>query len=236
MAWRVLRSGKKSAHTLMEIDRDLLQNLKPSDPPLLHLYEWQHPSATMGLFIDPNKFLNLNELSKNGVELAKRPTGGGIVFHLSDLAFSVLVPAGHPAFSLNPLANYAFVNEKVKKVIQRFAPQTADLLEEENEKVSPSCERFCMAHPTKYDVMVGGKKVGGAAQRKTREGYLHQGSIFIAPLPEAFLNAVLLEAPLVAHAMKENSFPLLQPEWTKQELESVRKSLCALLIEEFTNV
>ena len=59
--------------------------------PLLHLYQWDGPSATYGYFIDPSKYLDLNKLRQHHVALARRPTGGGIVFHIWDLAFSFLI-------------------------------------------------------------------------------------------------------------------------------------------------
>src|SRR5437667_12195247 len=35
----------------------------------------------------------------------------------------------------------------------------------------------CFANPVRADVLVDGRKVAGAAQRRTRSGLLHQGSI-----------------------------------------------------------
>src|SRR6266700_1709494 len=35
----------------------------------------------------------------------------------------------------------------------------------------------CFANPVRADVMLNGRKVAGAAQRRTRAGLLHQGSI-----------------------------------------------------------
>ena len=38
-------------------------------------------------------------------------------------------------------------------------------------------ESLCFARPTGYDILVEGAKVAGGAQRATRDGLLHQGSI-----------------------------------------------------------
>ena len=35
----------------------------------------------------------------------------------------------------------------------------------------------CFANPVRADVMMNGRKIAGAAQRRTRSGLLHQGSI-----------------------------------------------------------
>ena len=114
---QILNTGAHSAQENMALDEKLLFEMSPQSDPILHLYEWGAPSATYGYFIDPAKFLDLNKLRQLRVTLARRPTGGGIVFHIWDLAFSFLLPSLHPRFSLNTLENYRFVNESVLEVM-----------------------------------------------------------------------------------------------------------------------
>jgi lipoate-protein ligase A len=40
-----------------------------------------------------------------------------------------------------------------------------------------SCDNDCFANPVRADVMMDGRKIAGAAQRRTRRGLLQQGSI-----------------------------------------------------------
>ena len=40
-----------------------------------------------------------------------------------------------------------------------------------------SCDYNCFANPVRADVMMDGRKIAGAAQRRTRRGLLQQGSI-----------------------------------------------------------
>ncbi len=47
----------------------------------------------------------------------------------------------------------------------------------------------CFANPVVSDVIESGRKIAGAAQRKTRSGLLHQGSIQRGNLDERFRNA-----------------------------------------------
>jgi len=193
MDW--IDTGKRSAIENMELDSALLQDLGDSQELLLHFYDWEKPSATYGHFIKPEEFLQ-----EGKIDLAKRPTGGGIVFHVTDFAFSVLVPKGHPGYSENTLENYAFIN---KKVIEALGG--GELLPEEPEALDSASKSFCMAKPTRYDVMINGKKVGGAAQRRTQHGYLHQGTIFLKKLSEEFLHSVLLPETRVLEGIKANS-------------------------------
>ncbi|QVL58405.1 MAG: hypothetical protein KFB93_08750 [Simkaniaceae bacterium] len=220
----------------MAIDAELLEKMKPDDPPILHLYEWERDSATYGYFLDPKKFLDLEKAEAQGLSLARRPTGGGIIFHVSDLAFSVLVPANFPHYSTNTLDNYDFINSAVKRGVKTFFKdaESLSLLPEEPAPLDESCRHFCMAKPTKYDVMLEGRKIAGAAQRRRKQGYLHQGSIAIALPKENFLNKVLLKGTLVHEAMLANTFSLLGRKWTANDLEEVRKTLKHQLQEELT--
>ncbi len=234
--WKILDTGKGSAQENMAIDANLLEKMKPDDSPILHLYDWEGKAATYGYFLDPGKFLDLAVAERVGLSLVRRPTGGGIIFHVSDFAFSVLVPANFPHYSTNTLDNYDFINTAVKRGVNNFleTSESLTLLPEEPTPLDESCRHFCMTKPTKYDVMLQGRKIAGAAQRQRKQGYLHQGSIAIALPKENFLNEVLLEGTQVHEAMLENTFSILGREWTPNDLEEVRETLKRQLQEELT--
>ena len=216
----------------MALDRDLLLSLKDKPRPILHLYDWQEDAATFGHFIKPEEHLNVEKAKRRGLDLARRPTGGGIVFHIADLAFSVLVPAGHPGYHENTLKNYEWVNGRLRAALEPYV-KGSELL-----PASPmgrgATFHFCMAKPTVYDVMVNGQKVGGAAQRRMRFGYLHQGTISLGALPEEYLADVLLPGTGVLEAMRELTFSLLPEGWTRGDLEEMRGELKNALNEVFT--
>lgn len=234
--WKILDTGRARAQENMAIDAKLLEEMKPDDAPILHLYEWEGDAATYGHFLDPKKFLDLDRAKALGLSLARRPTGGGIIFHVSDLAFSVLVPANFPHYSTNTLDNYDFINSAVKRAVNNLFENTGNLslLPEEPTPLDESSRHFCMAKPTIYDVMLGNRKIAGAAQRRRKQGYLHQGSISIALPKESFLSQVLLTGTQVKEAMEANTFSILGNEWTKEDLEEVRNKLKQQLQKELT--
>jgi lipoate-protein ligase A len=212
----------------MEIDTDLLSKLEAtSSSPILHLYDWQVPSATYGHFIHPSDHLSEDVFNKNYLDLAKRPTGGGLILHTNDWAFSVLVPAAHEAFSVNTLDNYAFVNRLVIEVIAHFTGRSAtlSLLQNEWETIDSSSRHFCMAKPTKYDVMLDGKKVCGGAQRRTRSGFLHQGTISLSLPDKDFLEKILPPNTRVSQDMFENTCPLLSGSSSAKNLVETKREL-----------
>lgn len=228
--WNILDTGAASAEENMLLDAELLETLDPHALPILHFYDWAGDSATYGHFVNPADFLNLQQAKKLGLNLGKRPTGGGIVFHIWDLAFSVLIPAGHPQFSENTLDNYAFVNNRVLGAIDAFIGNQPELIPENAPAFDTACTRFCMAQPTKYDVVLQGKKIAGAAQRKTKRGFLHQGTIALKMPSEDYLRKVLLPETKVLEAIQAHTFALLENE---EDLEEGRRALREELQNQF---
>lgn len=234
MRWKVLDTGKSSAAINMETDARLLENLSKLSAPLLHFYDWETTSATYGYFTKPEEHLHLANLQNHELTLARRPTGGGIIFHQYDLAFSALVPSDFVKFSMNTMENYAFINSRVILALSIFlqGKELPQLLPEEDKEIRPFCASFCMAKPTKYDVMLGGRKVGGGAQRRTKDGYLHQGSICLALPHEAFFKDILRESACVYDSMLKHSCVLIDSTHPKTVAEA-RDTLKDLLINAF---
>ncbi len=232
--WKILDTGVNSAQKNMDIDAALLSQIRPNDPPLLHFYDWEQSSGTYGYFLNIKKFLDLEKARSKGLCLARRPTGGGIIFHFCDLVFSAIVPSTCPGFSPCTIDNYRFINNYVRKAVEMFfhTSQIPALLPRDPSPSALPSSHFCMAKPTIYDVMIGGKKIAGAAQRRQKQGYLHQGSIAIA-LPEQTLQEVLLPGAEVIEAIRLHSLPILKTPYTQVELQSVRRELRHLLIKSF---
>ena len=208
----------------MAKDASLLADLGPS--PLLHFYAWDRPSATYGYFIQIGDWI---QEAQQEVSFARRPTGGGIIFHLFDYAFSFLLPSAHPSFSDDPIKNYAFVNGLVLEAIAPLYPPSLALTPATALTDSP----FCTAKPTIYDLLVHGQKVAGSAQRKKRQGYLHQGTISLAP-PDLSLLLRVIKDKKTAETIYNQSLAILPPNWTPQELADLREEVKNLLILQFT--
>jgi lipoate-protein ligase A len=210
----------------MKWDESLLQSLEHHPRPILHFYNWEQPAVTYGYFMDPSLHLKSGTDLKSG----RRPTGGGMIFHHCDLAFAVLIPAAHPGYSVNTLSNYAFINEAVRKAIEKFKVNTPAFFQKEC--IKEGCSDFCMAKPTIYDVIIEGKKVGGGAQRRTKHGLLHQGTVALALPSKEFLTTHLLQGELLYEQMQNNSLSLLPEKYTPQDFEEASTHLKRHLIQE----
>ncbi|MDB6081003.1 MAG: hypothetical protein JWO53_275 [Chlamydiia bacterium] len=219
----ISNDGKRSALWQMQRDQELIDGLISQEAPLLRLYEWERPTISYGHFIDPEKYLRKESIP---FELVKRPTGGGMLFHVEDFVFSVVLPSSHPRYVKNVLESYEFINEIV---LQSVLQVCGGLLSLEENEMTGSLPEFCMASPTKYDLLLNGYKIGGSAQRRTQHGFLHQGSIFLTLPPWQLLEESLHDGVAIVSQMKKASKGLCKQE----EVEEVRKKLEVALITAF---
>lgn len=166
----------QSAAMNMAIDEAILES---ADMPVIRFYGWKRPSLSFGYFGAFDEVAG----EMNERDVVRRWTGGGIVMHGGDSTYSVILPRmnGTPP-SRSPIV-YAAIHEAMQRA---FAPHmTVELARNNSAKISAAC----FANPVTADVLVQGRKIAGAAQRRTRAGLLHQGSIQCETLPENFNDA-----------------------------------------------
>ena len=224
-----------TAQNIMDKDAQLLESLKEASDPILHIYRWKNPSITYGHFIKIEKMLNLSEVESLGIDIAKRPTGGGVIFHLYDYAFSFLLPASSQFFSINPLDNYNFVHNIVMKALGSLVKDQDLKFLPVNPKDETAASNFCMAKPTIFDLMVGEQKIVGAAQRKKAQGYLHQGSIALKKPDQEILKKILVDSQNVAVKMENYSFYFLDERATTKESLDFQEKIKNLLVDAFAS-
>lgn len=157
-----MNSGPSLAQLIMERDYAFKERLKSNI--ILHLYHFEAPCITYGHFI-PFK-------GSGGV---KRPTGGGVTYHIADCPFSVGIPKGHPLFSYKSIENYQLIQTVVARVVWEWVGLSCSLALDTCFEKPTNC--FQQIVPT--DLLIRGKKVAGGAERRFHTGFLHQGTIFL---------------------------------------------------------
>ena len=164
----------RSAAMNMALDEALLHTVSG---PTMRTYRWEGPAVSFGYF----SAFREAELCADGRELVRRWTGGGIVLHGADLTYSVIVPRNHSLWSVAAPVIYANVHAALKSALAAIGIHAALA-----NSASPPVSDACFANPVRADLVFEGRKIAGAAQRKTRIGILQQGSVQAGPLPNAF--------------------------------------------------
>jgi lipoyl(octanoyl) transferase len=166
-----------SAAMNMAIDEALLET---AVVPTIRFYRWRSPALSFGYF---GKFSDV-AIHAAERDLIRRWTGGGIVFHGGDLTYSIVIPANDLMFDESSIAIYEKIHRTLCEALNKIGKQAVvagdvdpgGLVDGIRAAVSASGYN-CFANPVRADVMMGGRKIAGAAQRRTRRGLLQQGSI-----------------------------------------------------------
>jgi lipoate-protein ligase A len=165
-------STLRSAATNMAIDEALLEAVTI---PSIRFYRWNSPALSFGYF---GKFADVADYATER-DLVRRWTGGGIVFHGDDLTYSIVIPASDPIFGESSRSIYEKIHRALCNALIATGQRAlvAEVVDPGAGVSDASYNGQCFANPVRADVMVNGRKVAGAAHRRTRTGLLHQGSI-----------------------------------------------------------
>ncbi len=166
--WLLLRSGPGNAAFNMALDAALLEAAPALGRPVLRFYSWTERAATFGYF---QKYADVERMTLLRA-LVRRPTGGGLVPHDADWTYSLIIPPAHGWYALTAMESYRRVHEWIQAAFLSLGVTTI---------LAPCCRKAlpgqCFAGHEKSDVLWRGRKIAGAAQRRTRTGLLIQGSV-----------------------------------------------------------
>jgi len=152
----------------MAIDEALLEGVAGLGKSVLRFYSWAEPAASFGYF---QKFKDIERLTPLR-PLVRRPTGGGLVPHDCDWTYSLVFPPNDSWYSLKAIESYRRVHAWIQEAFGR-AGVTAQLAAQPMAAGGGQC--FVGAE--QFDVLWQNQKIAGAAQRRTKQGLLIQGSI-----------------------------------------------------------
>jgi lipoate-protein ligase A len=152
----------------MALDEALLESAPRLGQPVLRFYSWTEPAASFGYF---QKYADIERMTMLR-PLVRRPTGGGLVPHDADWTYSLAFPPADAWYSLSATQSYMRVHEWIRAAFARLNLAT---------ELAPACSKTlpgqCFQGHELHDVLWRGQKIAGAAQRRTRDGLLIQGSV-----------------------------------------------------------
>jgi lipoate-protein ligase A len=173
MGWLLVTSGAGSPACNMAIDEALLRSMPRMQAAVLRFYSWTEPAASFGYF---QKYAEVERMSHLR-PLVRRPTGGGVVPHGADWTYSLAVPIDNAWYDLRATESYRRIHKWIKAAFEGSGITTE--LAAVARHAAPG---RCFEGYEKSDVLWNGLKIAGAAQRRTRDGLLIQGSIQPGPI------------------------------------------------------
>ena len=191
---RIIRNRRMDPVWNMAVDEVLAEAQRtPSAAPTLRFYSWERPAVTIGYFQSTVTAAKVFDADRLGLDVVRRLTGGGAVLHGEDLTFSLTLKVPNPYFPPNVKDSYLKINEVVRLALKPFYPlmDYADCRTVSSQTARQK-ERICFDAPSCYDLLLEGKKVLGASQRRLGEVFLHQSSLML-PDPDGAIERSLID-------------------------------------------
>jgi len=171
MKLRYLGFSNLSPSANMAVDEMLFRRAgKEKDIAVLRFFTFNKKCISTGR----NQMLdNLpDDLKKTGLEIVRRPTGGGAVIHNGDLCYCLILPEAIIGLNSSLMDSYRLITE-----VFRYGFKLLGVSVEYG--VSKQCknEPLCFARTLTYELSLNGQKIVGSAQRRAMGILLQQGSI-----------------------------------------------------------
>lgn len=164
--WRLLKLETHDAYTNMAIDEAILtartRNLAPNT---IRFYRWNPSAVSIGKFQNIENEVQLDKCKKYGVDVVRRITGGGTVYHDTEGEITYSVVANKKDLKAENInAVYAKFYGGIAKAL-KILGINADF-NEGNAKTCPN-------------LTVNGKKISGSAQSHKKGVVLQHGTLLV---------------------------------------------------------
>lgn len=156
MKWRLLVDKAGDAFTNMAVDKAILFG---RDKPTLRFYQWKPPAVSIGFFQSLGEEVDREKCRAAGVDIVRRLTGGGAVFHEKELTYSLAIGESNPKIPPG-------IKESYQKICSALIAGLG--------KIGLQAE-----YAPLNDILVNGKKVSGCAQTRKKEGLLQHGTMIL---------------------------------------------------------
>jgi lipoyl(octanoyl) transferase len=186
----------------MAADLHLLSLCEQSPSVFVRFYSWEKPSITLGMTEKPEETLDFAAMASAGVEWIRRPTGGRSVLHDDDITYSCVFSNGVGGMGSSLMETYGVISGCLMKGLEKAGIRCGAHDSPLDSHLARSSARLpCFLSPNRHEIMAGGKKLLGSAQKRSAKAVLQHGSI---PLTPAFriLPDYLLESADERNAQK----------------------------------
>ncbi len=170
----LVESPAEDVYGQMAMDEALCETMPA--PFILRFFRWREPGITFGYAQRAREVeAAAAERGLAGTPMTRRPTGGGIVYHLSDLTFSLIFPSEGADF--RPMEVYDRLHRAINEAYAGlgFGFELSDARTTNYAVNAPVMD--CFSKPVSLDILYNGKKVLGGALRKFGGHMLYQASL-----------------------------------------------------------
>jgi len=183
MDFKLLDTGANLAAYNMAVDEELLARAQVGESlPVLRLYTWDPPAVSLGRFQNSAGSVDAEACKKLGFDIVRRITGGRAVLHRDELTYCIVARTDNPLFPSTVLGTYKVIATGLLAGLKNLG-LAAEMVSHSSryaEMVRKDAkEAACFCSPSWYEIVAGGRKLIGNAQRRVSGAFLQHGSILI---------------------------------------------------------
>ena len=175
--FRLIRSKPNSATYNMALDEKIFLRFIEDGIPVLRIYSWEAPSITIGISQEAEGEIDLKQCQADGVQIAQRFTGGGVLFHHDEITYSFVCAKDDVGEEKKIFVSYRQICAFLIYFYKLLGLDACFALEAEGFKNKSLPHKLCSASHEKFDIVIGGRKIGGNAQKRRREVIFQHGAI-----------------------------------------------------------
>jgi lipoate-protein ligase A len=159
----------------MAVDEVLMEWSAAAGECCWRFYRWEEATLSLGYF-QPYEDRRRHSASL-ACPVVRRVSGGGAIVHDAELTYSFVAPRSHP-LAARRLDLYKTVHETLIEVLREWGI-TASLCGARGETAADRQPFLCFERRAPGDVLVGGGKIAGSAQRRSAGAVLQHGSVLL---------------------------------------------------------
>jgi lipoate-protein ligase A len=178
-SWLLIVDGPLDGTANMEVDRESLARVEASTVPLtiLRFYGWTRPTVSVGRNQKPERAVDLAYCSAHGIDVVFRPTGGRAVLHDRELTYAIASNAVDVFGGGTIYETYRRISIALAEGYRRLGLDVVVAPDTTRPDHDPDRDPPCFVSPSRYELMSGGRKIAGSAQRRLRRGFQQHGSM-----------------------------------------------------------
>ncbi len=160
--WRLLPLAVNDAYMNMAIDEAICRKRAEGlAPNTIRFYRWKPSAVSVGYFQLVEEEVNTGACKKMGIDIVRRMTGGGAVYHSyeGEVTYSIIVGQDHPKIPADLIKSYEMVCAGIVEGLEELG------VEAEFRPIN--------------DITVHGKKISGNAQTRRWKQVLQHGTVLM---------------------------------------------------------
>ncbi len=175
--FKLIRSRPSDAISNMALDEEIFRAFLEDGVPVFRVYGWESASFTYGVSQKPENEIDMKRCVFDEIGIAKRMTGGGVLFHNDEITYSVVCAKEDIGEPEGVFVSYRKICAFLISFYKSLGLDASFALESGDFKSKSVPHELCSASREKYDIVINGKKIGGNAQKRKRLAVFQHGSI-----------------------------------------------------------